>query len=142
MMPANIAPIKTSQSRGRTNRDMPVARANKKPNRKFHISSRRSRCSRCSGFNSQCGDPAGYLRRCRGKSRRPAEDCLCHARNEEHVDDERDENHRAWNQISKPHFHRIVAVESLLDEAVEKSSPYEDEGCCDRANHGEADKNV
>ena len=48
--------------------------------------------------------------------RRAAEDRLRHARNEEHVHDEGDEYHDAGNEIGKPHLHRIISVEGLLDE--------------------------
>ncbi len=77
-----------------------------------------------------------------GHSSSPAKDGLRHARNEQHINDERDENHRARDQIRKPHLHRIVAVEGLLDEAIHESGPHEDEGSGNGANHGEADEHI
>ena len=76
------------------------------------------------------------------KSCRTAEDRLRHARNEEHVDDERDEHHQARDEVRHPHLHRIVAVEGLLDKAVHEPGPDEDESGGNGANHGEADEHI
>jgi hypothetical protein len=70
------------------------------------------------------------------------EDRLRHARNEEHVDDESDKDHRAGDEVGEPHLHRIVPVECLLNEGVQEPGPDEDEGRCDCPDHGEADEHI
>ena len=75
-------------------------------------------------------------------SSRAAEDGLRHARNEQHVNDERDEDHQARDEIGNPHLHRIVAVEGLLEKRVHESGPHKDEGGGYGTNHREADEHV
>src|SRR5579883_1909420 len=121
MTPAMITPIarriEAGFSRRRTR--LLLARLPPAPNttKKFHIS--RSSLHRYQAAN--------YSRSCRYQVARAAEDGLRHARNEQHVDDERDENHQARDKIRDPHLHGIVTVEGLLQEAVHESGPHVDE---------------
>src|SRR6185437_1895671 len=45
-------------------------------------------------------------------------------------------------QVGKPHLHRIISIESLLDKGIHKTTPNEDKSGSDGANHGKADKYV
>src|SRR5215469_1742087 len=75
-------------------------------------------------------------------SRRTAENRLRHAWYEEHIHDKSDKYHDAGNEIRKPHLHRIISIEGLLDKGIHESAPYEDEGSGDGPNHGESDEYV
>src|SRR5579883_843206 len=136
MTPAMITPIarriEAGFSRRRTR--LLLARLPPAPNttKKFHIS--RSSLHRYQAAN--------YSRSCRYQVARAAEDGLRHARNEQHVDDERDENHQARDKIRDPHLHGIVPIEGLLEEAIHKTCPDIDEGSGNGADHGEAQQHI
>src|ERR1700729_4216398 len=67
---------------------------------------------------------------------------LRHTRNEQHINDERDENHHARDEVCKPHLHGIVAIEGLLNKCVHEAGPNEDERACHRPDHRETKEHV
>src|SRR6185437_5142534 len=71
-----------------------------------------------------------------------AEDRLCHARNEEHVHNERYKDHDAGNEVGKPHLNRIISVEGLLQKSIHESGPDEDESACHGPDHRKAQKHI
>ena len=57
---------------------------------------------------------SGYKILSGGGCTRAAEDSLRNRRDEEHVDDERGENHNDGDEVRQPHSHGIVTIKSLL----------------------------
>ena len=74
--------------------------------------------------------------------RATAEQCLSDGWDHDHIENERDEDGDDSIEIRNPHGKRVIAIEGLLEEGDEESSPDEDKSGRYSADHREAEQDI